>query len=566
MDSLPSPAACAPPVDLPQQVDPPQQTERTWKAPAAAWQLAGGIALALVTAGLHALPWLVESCFWCGWLAIAFGLTLATRRGWIASWWMTWLWSTLALGLAFYWSPAAMAYTLDSGWGLGFAVALPFLVWDGLRLAAGYWLAARLTREVTVIWLPAGLIAMALEWALPSVFPWRLGLPQLALPWLVQAADLWGGGWTTLIAFAHAGLLLSVGWLIWKRPVRLVGGQAARSGASLRPAPVASSRQPLPSYAAICGGVLAFNALYGTWSWWTWEQRSEQAPRLQVGLIQVDPSYTWSTDRLRELTADIAPAAELVCWPESSGGNYELALDDLSDADEVFARSREPERGLQPWTTPSCELLLGGKSYQGERDDPERLHVTAMLIDPQQRITDRYHKRFLMPFGEYVPFEDSLPGMAELFAMAEHVQPGAAAHTIASRTGAQLGTMLCYEDMVPQAAYEATRAGASVLISLANGSAFASHHTLRQHRLLAQLRAVECRRYLLRCAATGETCSISATGRIVDRLPVQEDAALLTSAALLQGQTLFVRYPWLGSSLDLLGLFAVVLHLRSLKR
>src|SRR5690606_8830069 len=144
-----------------------------------------------------------------------------------------------------------------------------------------------------------------------------------------------------------------------------------------------------------------------------------------------------------------------------------------------------------------------------------------------------------------------------LFDMTEHVQPGSGAQTIASNTGAQLGAMLCYEDMVPQAAYEMTRQGANVLLSLANGSAFESPYTLTQHRLLSQLRAIECRKFMLRCAATGETCSISPVGEIVARLPVQQEGVLVAQAALLPGQTLFTRAPWLGPAATLIALLAV---------
>ena len=110
------------------------------------------IGLLLTAATLHAIPWLVEDTAWCGLLAIACGLFLVTRTGYLASFWATWLWSALAIGAAFHWSPAAMAYTLSSEYGLGLLVATPLILWDGLRMALGYWLAARLTRDVRASW------------------------------------------------------------------------------------------------------------------------------------------------------------------------------------------------------------------------------------------------------------------------------------------------------------------------------------------------------------------------------------------------------------------------------
>jgi apolipoprotein N-acyltransferase len=78
-----------------------------------------------------------------------------------------------------------------------------------------------------------------------------------------------------------------------------------------------------------------------------------------------------------------------------------------------------------------------------------------------------------------------------------------------------------------------------VLVSLINGAAFTEPLTLAQHRLLAQLRTVESRRCLLRCAATGETCVISPVGTILARLPLHTKEVLTAEVPLLEGQTLY---------------------------
>jgi apolipoprotein N-acyltransferase len=101
--------------------------------------------------------------------------------------------------------------------------------------------------------------------------------------------------------------------------------------------------------------------------------------------------------------------------------------------------------------------------------------------------------------------------------------------------------MLCYEDMIPEAARSLVAESATVLVSLINGAAFTEPLTLAQHRLLAQLRAVENRRAFVRCAATGETCVISPTGRIIARLPVHVQESLVATVPLLKSRTLSSR-------------------------
>ncbi|MEZ6078745.1 MAG: nitrilase-related carbon-nitrogen hydrolase [Pirellulaceae bacterium] len=250
-----------------------------------------------------------------------------------------------------------------------------------------------------------------------------------------------------------------------------------------------------------------------------WTDLASRAKSLRVGLIQVDPSFQVSTKKLQAYTAEVADQVDLVCWPESSGGNYEMGLISLADEELVFLHSRDPERGLRPWPNPKRQLLMAGKNYLGNPDDPEVLHVTAMLVDCHEEIVSRYHKQHLMPFGEYVPYEDTIPGLKELFSMAQNITPGDGSNVLASPVGARLGVMLCYEDMVPEVARLAVAKGSDVLVSLINGASFDSPYTLWQHRMLSQIRALETRRYFLRCAATGETCIISPSAPLIRDSP-----------------------------------------------
>ncbi len=512
------------------------------------------IGILLTTTTLHAIPWLIEDTAWCGLLAIACGLFLVTRTGYLASFWVTWLWCTAAIGAAFHWSPAAMAYTLSSDYWLGFLVAMPLVLWDGLRLALGYWLGARLSHDIRSIWFSAALTTIACEFLMPSVFPWRLGFMLLSWPWATQAVDIFGPAWPTFFAFASAGLIIVISKLLISR-FYLDQNQPEISAAPLRVNRVAWASLP----------IVGFNLMYSLWALNYWQAQIDAAPKTRVALVQVDPSFVVSLEQSRALTASVAKDVDIVCWPESSGGNYELSLDELSDENRVFDCSREPERGLRPWPSPTCELLLGGKNYVGDRDTPDAVYVCAMLIDEKEKITARYNKRYLMPFGEYVPFEGTVPGLAALFDMAEHMTPGSGAVVLKSRTGARLGAMLCYEDMVPEASRQMVLGGANLLVSLVNGSAFESRHTLAQHRLLSQLRSLECRRYYLRCAATGETCVISPFGDIVTRLPLQQNGVLKWEVALLQGTTVYSLVPWMAPTLCLIGILiqiSIVVHNR----
>lgn len=487
----------------------------SWRAPV----------VAAAAAVFVAAPWIDQRLVWCGWIGVAAALAAVPRiRGWWGEAW-TLAGALVALAIAFHWTPTVLAYAMNSDYDIGLAFAAPIVLWDAVRLALPFWFAARVARDPLAAWWPAGLAAAAAEAVMPAVFPWKLGYSQVDWPLLVQSVDLGGPEVATFLLFAHAGAIV---WLVTAIAGGTRGGRAAASRAGL-------------AAVALC----IANAAYGTAAMGYWSRVMEAAPGVRVAAVQANPEDEGGVDALRALTQRLCARSDgvpdLVCWPECSGGSYEAGLDSLADPERVVAASREPNRGMRPLEEQKCPLLFGGKIYVGHPEKPRALHQSAILVDAEQAIVGRYHKRHLMPFGEYVPGAGVYPDLALYFPMQDEMTEGTEATVLACGPRARLGVMLCYEDMIPGAARSLVREGANLLVSLINGSAFTEPLTLRQHRQLAQLRAVECRRTLVRCAATGETCVVSAIGTIDTALPLHGRDVVVAEVPLLEGRTLASR-------------------------
>jgi apolipoprotein N-acyltransferase len=474
---------------------------------------------------LVAAPWLDQALVWCGWLGGAMALLGVGRmRGWWGECW-TVAAAIAAIGIAFHWTPKVLSYAMDTDVSVGLAVAAPIVAWDALRLALPLLVVARVAPDPLRAWLPAGLLAVGVEAVAPAVFPWKLGYSQAAWPWLVQTADLFGPEITTLVFYAHAGL---VAWMV---QMATVGPRRA------------IARLPAPPSVVFAAGLCFFNAVYGWWSIDHWSRKAAAAPSIRIALVQANPTDAGGLDALRSITAGIgagpSSGPDLACWPESSGGCYDQRLQSLADPAEVLDCSRPPHAGLRPVDETTCPLLFGGRFYEGHRDRPTALYQSAILMGTDLTILGRYHKRHLMPFGEYVPGAGWLPDIERYFPMQEDFTAGTRANVL-ELAEARLGVLLCYEDMISSAARSLVGHGANLLVSLINGSAFTEPLTLRQHRLLAQLRAVECRRALLRCAATGETCVITPWGSVTERIPLHDRAGVMTEVPLLTVSTPYV--------------------------
>jgi apolipoprotein N-acyltransferase len=480
---------------------------------------------------LAAAPWLWQSLVPCAWLGVAGALLVLPRlRGWrgevlvLAA-------AALGLGTAFHWSPEVLANAMQTSYGIGLAFTVPIVVWDAMRLSLPFWFISRTVDDPRNAWLPAALVATATEAFVTSVFPWKLGYSQLAWPVLVQSVDLLGPETSTFVLYAHAGVI-----------VLLVEALRRRLGRG----PTTGDAGPAWTAVGLAAvAVCVANLAYGAWAMRSWSARIAAAPTISVALVQVDPSRAESIDELRRLSREAAAGRDrpldLVCWPECSGGSYAKSLASFADPERVFAESREPLRGLRPLADPACPLLFGGKIYDGYPERPNDIYQSAILVDDAERIVGCYHKRHLMPFGEYVPGTAWLPELRHYFPMEDDLDVGPDATVLPLDDRARLGVMLCYEDMVPGAASSLVDNSANVLLSLINGSSFKAPLTLRQHRLLAQMRAVENRRCLLRCAATGETCVVSPLGTIAARLPLHVEDVLVADVPLIDARTLAGR-------------------------
>jgi len=501
--------------------------------------------LAIVSvAVLVAAPWLRQELVPAAWLGVAGGLVFVTgRRGWRSELAVL-IAAAIAITAAFHWTPEVLSEAMRASELVGFAFALPIILWDACRLALPFWIAGRLVRDPRNAWLPAGLTAVVAEAVIPGVFPWKLGYCQLAWPVTAQAAALLGPEGPTFTLFAIAGTLVAA-----------VGAIAGWQGRRLPPGGAAAL--------AIAAATLAVGIVAVART----EARMAAAPKLRLALVQADPDGADAIEEFRDLTRRACggqPAIDLVCWPECSGGSYEEGLDSFTDEAAIFRRSRPPQRGLRPLPEPDCPLLFGGRIYRGFRERPSEIYQSALLLDREEQLAGCYHKRHLMPFGEYVPFADVIPELRLSFPMETDYDAGNESVPIDCGP-ARIGALLCYEDMVPSAAASLVADGANCLVSLIHGAAFTNPLTLQQHRLLAQQRAIELRRCLARCSSTGETCLIDATGRISRRLPLGDAGLLTCDVPLLEGETPATRWRWAWPVACGVGLAAVA-YLGRLKR
>jgi len=248
-----------------------------------------------------------------------------------------------------------------------------------------------------------------------------------------------------------------------------------------------------------------------------WGMRSYQAQArlpiaktFRVALVQpnVPQTLKWDDEAdkqarrdLRMLTLDAAAAKpDLIVWPETaltSGPGFDTASAGL--VQDLIKTGKTP-------------MLIG--TLERDPFEPRLYFNAALLVSPDTAET-AYHKRHLVPFGEFVPFDKTFPALKKLTPIGENFGTGKGAQLLKAGGGnVQIGTLICFEDIFSEVARESARAGADVLVNITNDGWFKESHQQRQHAANAAFRAVENRLPLVRCCNNGYTCVIDPTGKV----------------------------------------------------
>jgi apolipoprotein N-acyltransferase len=491
--------------------------------------------------GLHLL-WIAEFLSWTGWVAwLAWGALSATQAAFVAAFFalvpatrrlgplrllvLPACWAALELLRAhqplggFPWGLLALTQhdagpllplaRLIGGYGLAAVIV-------AVNLAAAFWLRAVLAGPT-----PAAAATAAGNSAAPEAAAGDGAAPEVATgdgtaPGVAAgdgaAPEVATGDGTALGAATGDGAARRrpAGMGGWRRLAVLVGLPVLIAG--LIPARVLVPAAPPPS-----GPPLDLVIVQGG-------LRGGHGLALGQTTQAVFANHVRLTERLA-LTPG-APA-DLVVWGEGAADQDPLAsADRLAEVTRAAAAARAP-------------VLLGATT----RVDQAHLATEALLFTPDGQLANRYRKRRLVPFGEFVPFGGLLGRLIP--ATREGVPydklPGERLAPLPV-DGVGIGTLICWESAYVEDARQLTEDGARVLLVMTNNASFGDGPGSRQHLATSQLRAVEEGRSVVHAAVTGISAVIGPDGRTSSRTGLYQQTTVRAGVLPSQGLTPYTRY------------------------
>jgi len=164
-----------------------------------------------------------------------------------------------------------------------------------------------------------------------------------------------------------------------------------------------------------------------------------------------------------------------------------------------------------------------------------------------------YHKRHLVPFGDYLPLEGSLRGLINFFdiPMSSFVA-GPQVQTLLKAGDLNIAPLICYEIAFPGLVRETTQ-NANVIVTVSEDGWFGDSFGPHQHLEIARMRALETGRPLLRATTSGISAIINNKGEFLTVSPQFQALVLKGTFKTVKGET-----PWMKFGLIPLFVFLVI--------
>jgi apolipoprotein N-acyltransferase len=225
---------------------------------------------------------------------------------------------------------------------------------------------------------------------------------------------------------------------------------------------------------------------------------------------------------------------DLVAWPESPAP--------FDEADPRFKSALVSiARALQ------APLVVGNIGWTFDASAREwNYYNSALVVDADGERVGRYDKIHLVPFGEYIPFQNLLAFAHKLTGRVGLFTRGTERNSFLlpnqNQEKHRYGVFICYEAVFADEVRQFALHGAEVFVNISDDGWYGDTSAPWQHLNMARMRAIENRRWLLRDTNSGVTAAIDPYGRVRQSIPRHQTDALPAEFAFRNDITFYTAH------------------------
>ncbi|HEY5533431.1 MAG TPA: apolipoprotein N-acyltransferase [Ignavibacteria bacterium] len=172
---------------------------------------------------------------------------------------------------------------------------------------------------------------------------------------------------------------------------------------------------------------------------------------------------------------------------------------------------------------------------------------SAILLEKEKNKSElqKYNKIKLVAASERMPHQDKLKFLKNIIKWSV----GISSYEIGKDTTIfnlnnkfTFNTAICYESIYPEFFSEFVKKGADFCVVITNDGWWGKLFGTYQHNQYSVLRAIENRRWIVRCANTGISCYIDPYGNMLQKTEINERALITEDIGIRKQQTFYTGY------------------------
>ncbi len=254
----------------------------------------------------------------------------------------------------------------------------------------------------------------------------------------------------------------------------------------------------------------------------------EQLLNIKIISPNLDLKYNLENEEVNKILDDLIRYSEpdkdkktIFVWPEGAFAGF--YLNDLYEYKNKIQKAFSSEH----------LIIFGSNTFELET---QKVFNSLVVINNEFKVIYQYNKRKLVPFGEFLPFENKLKnfGLKKITEGYGSFSKGKQ-QKIFKYNDVFFLPLICYEVIFPEL-IQTTQNNMNLIINISEDAWFKDSIGIQQHFSKAVFRSIEANRFLIRAANKGISAFINNKGIVIKKLDFNERGNIEMNVPIINNQ------------------------------